>query len=130
MGASVKSLGIDKLGVEDRLALVEEIWASIVADAESFPLTESGEAIERAASHPERRPLVFSDVRRTVLRRFPFAVCFRQREQALVILAVFHGAARLAATSLTLYVRSQTSFGDRFRRSVKAASGCSEPVTA
>jgi putative addiction module component (TIGR02574 family) len=39
MGASAKSLGIDKLDVEDRLALVEEIWASIVADAEAFPLT-------------------------------------------------------------------------------------------
>ena len=54
-------------------------------------LNELGEAIERAASHPERHPLVFGDVRRTVLRRFPYAIYFRQRDQALVILAVFHG---------------------------------------
>ena len=39
MTVSAKSLGIDKLGVDDRLALVEEIWASIVADAKVFPLT-------------------------------------------------------------------------------------------
>lgn len=54
-------------------------------------LNEIGEAIEQAASHPERHPLAFGDVRRTVLRRFPYAVYFRQREQVLVILAVFHG---------------------------------------
>jgi plasmid stabilization system protein ParE len=53
-------------------------------------LNEIGEAIERAATNPERHPLVFGDVRRTELRRFPCAVYFRQREQALVILAVFH----------------------------------------
>jgi hypothetical protein len=33
MGASAKSLVIFKLDVANRLALVEEIWASIVADA-------------------------------------------------------------------------------------------------
>jgi plasmid stabilization system protein ParE len=54
-------------------------------------LNEIGEAIERAVTHPERHPLVLGDVRRTVLRRFPFAVYFRQRDQTLVILAVFHG---------------------------------------
>ncbi len=32
MNASVKSLGIDRLPVEERLALVEEIWDSIAAD--------------------------------------------------------------------------------------------------
>lgn len=54
-------------------------------------LNEVGEAIDRAVNYPERHPLVFGDVRRTVLRRFPYAVYFRQRDQALVILAVFHG---------------------------------------
>ncbi|MGH8701589.1 MAG: addiction module protein [Burkholderiales bacterium] len=39
MGVSVKSLGIDRLNVDERLALVEEIWASICADAKAFPLT-------------------------------------------------------------------------------------------
>jgi len=36
MAVSAKSLGIDKLDVDDRLALVEEIWASIVVDAKAF----------------------------------------------------------------------------------------------
>ena len=54
-------------------------------------LKEIEEAIERSADHPERHPIVFSDVRRAVLRRFPYAVYFRQRDLALVVLAVFHG---------------------------------------
>jgi plasmid stabilization system protein ParE len=54
-------------------------------------LSELSEAIDLAASHPERHPFVLQDVQRAVLRRFPYAVYFRQRAQALVILAVFHG---------------------------------------
>ena len=41
MNASVKSLGIDRLPLEERLALVEEIWDSIVADAGALPLTDA-----------------------------------------------------------------------------------------
>jgi len=44
MGVSVKTLGIDRLNVDERLALVEEIWASICADAKSFPLTDGQSA--------------------------------------------------------------------------------------
>lgn len=40
---------------------------------------EIEEAIARAAASPQRHPLVFGDVRRTVARRFPFAVYFRVR---------------------------------------------------
>jgi putative addiction module component (TIGR02574 family) len=39
MGVSAKTLGIDRLNVDERLALIEEIWASICTDAKSFPLT-------------------------------------------------------------------------------------------
>ncbi len=38
MSASLKSLGIERLSVEDRISLVEEIWDSI---AEATPLTEA-----------------------------------------------------------------------------------------
>ena len=40
MRVTVKTLGIDLLGVDERLALVEEIWASICIDAKGFPLTD------------------------------------------------------------------------------------------
>lgn len=38
MSASLKSLGIERLSVEERISLVEEIWDSI---AECTPLTEA-----------------------------------------------------------------------------------------
>jgi putative addiction module component (TIGR02574 family) len=41
MNASVKSLGIDRLPIEERLTLVEEIWDSIAADSGAVPLTEA-----------------------------------------------------------------------------------------
>ncbi|MGB7541209.1 MAG: addiction module protein [Burkholderiales bacterium] len=44
MGVSVKTLGIDRLNVDERLALVEEIWATICKDAKSFPLSDAQRA--------------------------------------------------------------------------------------
>ena len=54
-------------------------------------LREIDEAVLRAASHPDRYPLVYADVRRAVARRFPYSVFFRIRDESLVVLAVFHG---------------------------------------
>ena len=36
----MKDLGIDRLSIADRIALVQEIWDSIAANPESVPLTE------------------------------------------------------------------------------------------
>jgi hypothetical protein len=33
----LRELGIDRLSIEDRLALVQEIWESIAAEAEQIP---------------------------------------------------------------------------------------------
>jgi putative addiction module component (TIGR02574 family) len=44
MTASIKSLGIDRLPVEERLRLVEEIWDSIAADTAAVPLTDAQRA--------------------------------------------------------------------------------------
>ena len=52
---------------------------------------EIEQALARAVLAPQRYPLVFGDIRRTVARRFPFSVYFRVRADALVVLAVFHG---------------------------------------
>ena len=52
---------------------------------------EIEQAVARAAAAPERYPIVFGDIRRTVARRFPYSVYFRVRQDAIVVLAVFHG---------------------------------------
>jgi len=54
-------------------------------------IREIDDAVAKAAAAPQRYPVVFGDIRRTVARRFPFAVYFRVRSDALVVLAVFQG---------------------------------------
>jgi putative addiction module component (TIGR02574 family) len=41
MSPSIKTLGIDRLTVDERLALVEEIWESIAAETDALPLTNA-----------------------------------------------------------------------------------------
>ncbi len=51
MPATVKSLGIDKLAREDRIALVQEIWDTIAAEPALGSLSEArkAELLRRAA---------------------------------------------------------------------------------
>jgi putative addiction module component (TIGR02574 family) len=53
VGEKMKHLGIDRLGVDERLALVEEIWDSIAADPASVPLPadHKAELDRRLADH-------------------------------------------------------------------------------
>lgn len=53
MSVSLKSLGIDRLGIEERLALVEELWDSIVAEGAAISLTDAqrAELDRRIADH-------------------------------------------------------------------------------
>lgn len=44
MSATVKSLGLDKLSVAERILLVEELWDSIAAEAEVAELTQAQKA--------------------------------------------------------------------------------------
>lgn len=54
-------------------------------------LTEVTGALKRVVEHPQQYPVVLKGVRRAVLRRFPYAMYFRERDDLLVVLAVFHG---------------------------------------
>jgi len=58
MNASIKSLGIDRLPIDERLALVEDLWDSIAADSAALPLTEAQRLelqrrIEEDDAHPD-----------------------------------------------------------------------------
>jgi putative addiction module component (TIGR02574 family) len=50
---NLKTFGIDKLDIVERIALVQAIWDSIAADVESSPLTEAQrqEVDRRLAAH-------------------------------------------------------------------------------
>jgi putative addiction module component (TIGR02574 family) len=40
MAPTIQELGIDRLTIDDRLVLLDEIWNSIAAAPETLPLTE------------------------------------------------------------------------------------------
>ena len=44
MSTTLESLGISKMSIEDRIALVEEILDTIAADQEKLPLTDAQKA--------------------------------------------------------------------------------------
>ncbi len=48
--------------------------------------------IQRIANNPEQFPMLYRDVRKAVARRFPYCIYFREREQKIIVLAVFHSA--------------------------------------
>jgi putative addiction module component (TIGR02574 family) len=53
MSTTFQPLGIDRLSIEERVALVHEIWDSIAAEAEGSPLTDDQcrEVDRRWANH-------------------------------------------------------------------------------
>lgn len=57
MSVSLKSLGIEHLGIEERLTLVEELWDSIAADSAAVPLTQAQRAeLDRRIAEHEANP--------------------------------------------------------------------------
>ena len=57
MSVSLKSLGIDKLSIEERLALVEELWDSIADSDAGLPLTDSQQAeLDRRLAEHDAQP--------------------------------------------------------------------------
>ncbi|MBK6675037.1 MAG: addiction module protein [Burkholderiaceae bacterium] len=71
MPVTAKQLGIDQLGVDERLALVDEIWASICADAPAFPLSDAQRAeLDRRIEDDDAFPddvIAWDEVKATVL---------------------------------------------------------------
>lgn len=49
------------------------------------------EVLDRIAETPGLYQRVFGDVRRAVVRRFPFSVLYRVEKYEILVLAVFHG---------------------------------------
>lgn len=72
--SQLQSLGIDRLTVDERIALVEAIWESIAAEVERAPLTDAQkrEVDRRLAAHwanPEAA-IPWEQVKAETLARF------------------------------------------------------------
>jgi plasmid stabilization system protein ParE len=51
---------------------------------------EVGWMLERIRDSPELHPVVLADVRKAVVRRFPYAVFYRSHVDRIEVLAVYH----------------------------------------
>jgi putative addiction module component (TIGR02574 family) len=73
MPPSMSELGIDRLSVEDRLALAQEIWDSVAREVERAPLTEAQRLeLERRLAESLARPdavIPWEEVRADALAR-------------------------------------------------------------
>lgn len=47
-------------------------------------------AIQDIGENPERWPIVYSGVRRRLIRRFPFGLLYRSEPKEVIVLAVMH----------------------------------------
>ena len=57
MSVSLKSLGIDRLSVEERLALVEDLWDSIAGESAAMSLADVQRAeLDRRLADHEANP--------------------------------------------------------------------------
>jgi plasmid stabilization system protein ParE len=57
-------------------------------------ITELGKAVDAVYDAPQRWPLYLGETRRFPLRRFPFWVIYREKPQAIEVLAVAHARRR------------------------------------
>jgi plasmid stabilization system protein ParE len=48
--------------------------------------------VERLSANPRQFPVVFKNVRRALLRRFPYSLFFVLDEQTLLVIACFHAS--------------------------------------
>jgi len=48
--------------------------------------------LQRVTGNPEQFPVLYRGTRKAVARRFPYCVYFRERNQIIVVVAVFHSA--------------------------------------
>lgn len=57
MATTLEALGIDRLSIDERIALVQQIWDSIAAEADRAPLTEEQRReLERRADDDDANP--------------------------------------------------------------------------
>lgn len=53
-------------------------------------LTEIQAVFDRITKSPEAHPVLLADIRKVVVRRFPYLVFYRVRADHIEVLAVFH----------------------------------------
>jgi plasmid stabilization system protein ParE len=55
-------------------------------------LDAAGAALSTASTSPRAFPVVHGSTRRTLMRRFPFAIFYQMEEERIVVIGVFHAS--------------------------------------
>lgn len=50
------------------------------------------ETIEKISRNPDLYPIVHKNVRRAIVRRFPYGIYYFAKNNKLIVIAVFHGS--------------------------------------
>lgn len=53
-------------------------------------LETAGNLVRLIADHPDRFPIIHRDIRRAVLRRFPYSIFYRVKAGHIIVIACFH----------------------------------------
>ena len=75
MSTTFQAPGIDKMSIEERLSLLQEIWESLEAVQEQVPLTEEQKAeLDRRLAAQEKDPqavIPWEQIKAQAFARFP-----------------------------------------------------------
>jgi plasmid stabilization system protein ParE len=77
------------------------------------------EAVERIRRTPEHYPIVYKNLRRAVVRRFPFIIIFECLEKEIRVVAIFHSKRNPKILKLTRFLCSFCSYAKRLPYSGK-----------
>jgi plasmid stabilization system protein ParE len=86
----VRALLVRRLAQAEIAEAFEWYRARSTSAASDF-LTEVDRALVEIEHEPERFPLVNGQLRRTLLRRFPYAVYFKVYARSISVVGVIHG---------------------------------------
>jgi plasmid stabilization system protein ParE len=85
-----KGIGFHKAAFDEAKAAYDWYASKNPSAAEAF-IDELDAAIEQIAEFPDSGSLYLSGTRRYVMRRFPFAVIYREKKPTVEVVAVAHG---------------------------------------
>ena len=77
--------------VRDELSEVYRWYESQQPGLGNDFLEKVDESLDRISQMPESYPVVYRDIRRAVVRRFPYVIYYRIVSSRVIVTAVFHG---------------------------------------
>jgi plasmid stabilization system protein ParE len=59
-----------------------------------------GQALSRVAENPQRHPVLYGDARKSLVKRFPYAIIYREEEDEVIVISIFHTSREMMSRPL------------------------------